>query len=460
MSASELFNESLIRRYNISGPRYTSYPTAVEFSETFTTDDYLTQVEQSNASGKPLSLYLHIPFCDTVCYYCACNKIITNNRRHAEPYLASLHREIAMQAALFDRNRQVQQLHWGGGTPTFINAEQMTELMAVTRQHFNLAADDSADFSIEIDPREADPQRIELLRQLGFNRLSLGVQDFDPQVQQAVNRIQSEQQTLSILDAARDNGFKSISIDLIYGLPHQTVTSFRKTLDKIIKAQPDRLSVFNYAHLPARFKTQRQIRSEDLPSANEKLDILYQSIDQLTEAGYVYIGMDHFAKPDDELAIAQRAGRLHRNFQGYSTHGDCDLIGLGMTSIGSVADAYIQNQRELGLYQQQVNADQLPVMRGYLLSRDDKVRRTVITRLICDFALDIEAIENQLGYDFFSYFVDALPALRQFSNDKLLEFDEKHIRVLAAGRLLIRNICMAFDRYSLQHQQSRFSKAI
>lgn len=460
MAASELFNESLIRRYDISGPRYTSYPTAVEFSESFSNEQYLQQVAQSNQLGNPLSLYLHIPFCDTVCFYCACNKIITKNRQHAEPYLKSLHTEIAMQAELFDSQRQVKQLHWGGGTPTFISSEQMIALMSVTRQHFSLVDDDEGEFSIEIDPREADPQRIKLLRELGFNRLSLGIQDFNPEVQIAVNRIQSEQQTLSVMQAARDEGFKSISVDLIYGLPKQSVQTFSQTLEKIIAAEPDRLSVFNYAHMPATFKTQRQINSEALPSASEKLAILYQTIDQLTEAGYVYIGMDHFAKPDNELAIAQRQGQLHRNFQGYATHADCDLIGLGMTSIGSVANAYMQNEKTLESYQQRLANHQLPIFRGYTLSQDDILRRQIITRLICDFSLDIRSIEEQLGYDFFSYFVDVIPALRQFAKDQLLEYDTQSIRILPAGRLLIRNICLVFDRYSQQHQQSRFSKAI
>lgn len=460
MAASELFNESLIRRYDISGPRYTSYPTAVEFSEAFGNAEYLQQVEQSNQLGNPLSLYLHIPFCDTVCFYCACNKIITKNRQHAEPYLRSLHREIAMQAELFDSQRQVKQLHWGGGTPTFISSEQMIALMSVTRQHFNLVDDDQGEFSIEIDPREADPQRIKLLRELGFNRLSLGIQDFNPEVQIAVNRIQSEHETLSVMQAARSEGFKSISVDLIYGLPKQSVQSFSETLEKIIDASPDRLSVFNYAHMPASFKTQRQINSEALPSASEKLAILHQTIDQLTEAGYVYIGMDHFAKPDNELAIAQRQGKLHRNFQGYATHADCDLIGLGMTSIGSVANAYMQNEKTLESYQQRLANHELPIFRGYQLSQDDILRRQIITRLICDFSLDITAIEAQLGDDFFDYFTDVIPALEQFADDQLLEFDRQHIRILPAGRLLIRNICLVFDRYSQQHQQSRFSKAI
>ena len=460
MATSELFNESLIRRYDISGPRYTSYPTAVEFNESFSNEDYLQQVEQSNQLGNPLSLYLHIPFCDTVCFYCACNKIITKNRQHAQPYLESLHKEIAMQAELFDSQRQVRQLHWGGGTPTFISTDQMIALMSVTRQNFNLADDENGEFSIEIDPREADPERIKLLRQLGFNRLSLGIQDFNPEVQKAVNRIQSEQQTLSVMQAARTEGFKSISVDLIYGLPKQSVKSFSETLEKIIAASPDRLSVFNYAHMPANFKTQRQIKSEELPSASEKLAILYQTIDQLTEAGYVYIGMDHFAKPDNELAITQRQGKLHRNFQGYATHSDCDLIGLGMTSIGSVANAYMQNEKTLENYQQRLIHDELPIFRGYKLSHDDIIRRQIITRMICDFSLDIQAIEEQLGYDFFTYFVDVIPALRQFAKDQLLEFDTQSIRILPAGRLLIRNICLVFDRYSQQHQQSRFSKAI
>ncbi|MFW5425775.1 MAG: oxygen-independent coproporphyrinogen III oxidase [Methylophagaceae bacterium] len=460
MEQTVSFDLDLIRRYDAAGPRYTSYPTAVEFDEKFNPDSYRKQVELSNQRGGPLSLYFHLPFCDTVCFYCACNKIITKNRKHAEPYLANLHKEIEMQAALFDSDRIVEQLHWGGGTPTFISHDQMRELMAVTRQHFNLADDANGEFSIEIDPREADAETVSVLREIGFNRISLGVQDFNPQVQKAVNRIQSEEETVTVIDAARANGFRSVSLDLIYGLPLQTADSFSETLDKIIDINPDRISVFNYAHLPERFKVQRQMKDEDMPLPAVKLEILQRSIEQLTAAGYVYIGMDHFAKPDDELAIAQRENNLYRNFQGYSTHSECDLIGFGITSIGSVGDSYSQNKRTLEEYATSINNNELPVFRGITLDEDDKIRRKVITKLICHFSLDILAIEKELNINFADYFADVYPKLDQFSEDDLLKYDATSIEVLPAGHLLIRTICMAFDRYIQQKTTQRFSKVI
>jgi oxygen-independent coproporphyrinogen-3 oxidase len=453
------FNADLIKRYDSAGPRYTSYPTAIEFHQDFNLDNYKQQVAISNQRGGPLSLYFHLPFCDTVCFYCACNKVITKNRAHAEPYLKSLHQEIAMQAALFDNNRVVEQLHWGGGTPTFLSHDQMRELMQVTREHFRLADDETGEFSIEIDPREADATTIALLREIGFNRISLGLQDFNPKVQKAVNRIQTEQQTFAVLEAAREQGFRSISLDLIYGLPHQTVASFDETLDKVIAASPDRLSVFNYAHLPERFKTQRQINRNELPSASTKLAILQHTIEKLTAAGYVYIGMDHFAKPDDELALAQQNHQLYRNFQGYSTRAECDLIGLGVTSIGKVGDGYMQNVKTLAEYQQIIEQGQLPIFKGIVLDQDDKIRRDVITRLICDFSLDFAEIEQRYSIDFADYFHDVFPQLEQFAEDGLLQYNWDKLDVLPGGRLLIRNICMLFDKYSQQARQ-RFSKVI
>ncbi|MBI1425064.1 MAG: oxygen-independent coproporphyrinogen III oxidase [Gammaproteobacteria bacterium] len=452
------FDQELIRRYDTSGPRYTSYPTAAQFTTDFTAASYHEQVELSNGSGRPLSLYFHIPFCDTVCFYCACNKVITKNRAHAQPYLNNVYKELAMQAAMFDTSRPVDQLHWGGGTPTFISHAQMRELMQVTRDHFALHDDDSGEYSIEVDPREADADTIALLRELGFNRLSLGVQDFDPRVQKAVNRIQSVAQTAEVLNAARATGFHSVSVDLIYGLPHQTVASFNTTLQTVLELSPDRLSVFNYAHLPDLFKTQRQIRTEDIPSPSTKLAILQDCIETLTAAGYIYIGMDHFAKPDDELARAQASGSLYRNFQGYSTHADCDLIGIGATSIGKVHDCYSQNQRTLDDYAKCIAADQLPVFRGVTLDADDKLRREVITQLICHFSLDISDIEARHDIRFADYFANALPQLQTMAADGLLEIDNKRITVTGRGSLLIRNICMTFDKY-LTGQQ-RFSKVI
>ena len=441
------FDLDLIRRYDQSGPRYTSYPTAVEFVESFDRAAYERACVRSNGSGRSLSLYFHIPFCDTVCFYCACNKIATKDRTLAPPYLERLYREIELQAALFDQGRQVEQLHWGGGTPTFLSHDQMTRLMDQTRRHFRLADDGVGEYSIEIDPREADAATVALLRRLGFNRMSLGVQDFEPRVQAAVNRIQSEAETLEVLDAARAEGFRSISVDLIYGLPFQTVESFLRTLRRVVAFAPDRLSVFNYAHLPERFKPQRRINAGELPAPEVKLDILQATIAHLTEAGYVYIGMDHFARPDDELALAQQARTLYRNFQGYSTHADCDLIGLGVTSIGKVDNTYGQNRRGLEEYYADIDAGRLAVFRGIELNRDDLIRRDVITRLICHFELPIHAVESAWDISFADYFADSLDRLAPMVDDGLLSIDGEAILVLPRGRLLIRNICMAFDAY-------------
>jgi oxygen-independent coproporphyrinogen-3 oxidase len=441
------YDLDLIRRYDQSGPRYTSYPTAVEFHTGFDEAAYSAACAATNASGRPLSLYFHIPFCDTVCFYCACSKLATKDRTLAQPYLERVYRELQLQSALFDPSRTVEQLHWGGGTPTFISRDQMADLMEMTRRHFRLADDNVGEFSIEIDPREADAGSIALLRRLGFNRMSLGVQDFEPSVQQAVNRIQTEAQTLDVLEAARAQGFRSVSVDLMYGLPRQTVASFGRTLDKIIAFAPERLSVFNYAHLPERFKPQRRIDEAELPRPEVKLQILQETIDRLTHAGYVYIGMDHFARPDDELALAQRNGTLYRNFQGYSTHADCDLIGIGMTSIGKVGNTYAQNERELDAYYARIDAGRLAVFRGIALSRDDEIRRDVITRLICHFGLSFADVERSWGIGFAHYFAAELPKLDPMAADGLLEIDGAGIRVLPRGRLLIRNICMIFDAY-------------
>ena len=460
MNDALVFDPTLIRKYDKAGPRYTSYPTAVQFHEGFGESEYREAALASNATGKPLSLYVHIPFCDTVCFYCACNKVVTKNRRHAVPYLNHLYREIALQGALFDQDRPVAQLHWGGGTPTFISAAEMRELMRVTGEHFRLLDDDRGEYSIEVDPRETDDRTIALLRELGFNRLSLGVQDFDSAVQKAVNRVQSREITLKVMDAARREGFQSISVDLIYGLPFQSVASFARTVDEIIAQDPDRISVFNYAHLPELFKTQRQIDAGALPPPAVKLDILKTTTERLTQAGYVYIGMDHFAKPDDELALAQQAGTLYRNFQGYSTHADCDLIGLGATSIGMVGDSYSQNLKGLEEYYARVDAGRLAVFRGVLLDDDDRLRRAVITDLICHFTLDFATVERRFGIRFRDYFAVELAELADMQADGLLAPSEVGIRVLPPGRLLIRNICMVFDRYLREQKQQRFSKVI
>ncbi len=455
------FDTQLIKKYDIAGPRYTSYPTAVQFSEDFSEADYRQQAEKSNRSGRELSLYFHLPFCDTICYYCACNKVITKDRSKADPYLSTLHREIAMQAELFDRSRKVNQLHWGGGTPTFISHGQMRELMDVTRQHFNLHDDDSGEYSIEIDPREVSRESIELLRDIGFNRMSLGVQDFNPDVQKAVNRIQSEQQTLDALNSARECGFKSISTDLIYGLPLQTPDSFNNTLSRIIELGPDRISLFNYAHMPELFKPQRRINEADMPAAETKLSILKQSIEQLIDAGYVYIGMDHFARPDDELSIAQQQGKLYRNFQGYATHADCDLIGMGITSIGTIDNSFAQNVKTLDEYTAKIDAGQLAVFRGIRIDEDDLLRRDIIMQLICHFDLNFAAMEAKHSINFREYFSIELKQLQTMCDDGLIELNNQSIRVTSKGRLLIRNICMVFDRYlNTGQQQQRFSRAI
>ena len=456
-----VFDEALISKYDQSGPRYTSYPTAVQFHDGFGPAEYKTAAAETNARGNPLSLYFHIPFCDTICFYCAWNKIATKDRNMAQPYLDRVHREIEMQAALFDGSRVVEQLHWGGGTPTFISDAQMRELMAVTRRHFPFADDDKGEYSIEVDPREADADTMALLRDIGFNRLSLGVQDFDDDVQKAVNRIQTQQETFAVIDAARAEGFRSVSVDLIYGLPFQSAKSFRQTLERVLEAEPDRLSVFNYAHLPERFKPQRRINADELPAPAEKVEILKMTGEVLAAAGYVYIGMDHFARPDDELAIAQRDGTLYRNFQGYSTHADCDLIGLGVTSIGMVGNTYAQNVRTLDEYYARIDAGELAVFRGMALSRDDELRRDVITRLICHFTLDFSAVDARWQIDFKRYFESELETLKTLADDGLIALRPDGIDVLPKGRLLIRNVCMVFDIYLKQEQnRQRYSRVI
>ncbi len=459
MSASIEFDKALIQKYNQSGPRYTSYPTAVQFHENFTDVDYKAAIERGNQSGRPLSLYFHIPFCDTVCFYCACNKIPTRDRSRSQPYLDRVFKEMEMQSALVDNSRVVNQLHWGGGTPTFLNNDEMTQLMTKTREYFNLHDDDAGEYSIEIDPREANRESVKLLRDLGFNRMSLGVQDFDPDVQKAVNRIQTEEETFEVLHAAREFGFHSINVDLIYGLPKQTHDSFLQTVDKIIAEKPDRISVFNYAHMPEMFPPQKRIHEIELPEPDVKLETLRDTITHLTNAGYVYIGMDHFALPDDELTKAQQNETLYRNFQGYSTHADCDLFAFGATSIGMVDNTYSQNVRGLDDYYARIDAGELPVFRGLELTQEDILRRDVITRLICHFHLDFGFIEKAYGIDFNNHFANELEALQDMQADELLTVSEKEIRITPKGRMLIRNICMVFDAY-LQHSKARFSKVI
>jgi oxygen-independent coproporphyrinogen III oxidase len=463
MGAELVFNKDLISRYDKAGPRYTSYPTAVQFHEEFGSANYIENALLTNEDPlpHPISLYFHLPFCNTVCYYCACNKIITNNRKHAVPYLKLLHQEIKLQSELFDKDRIVNQLHWGGGTPTFISLEQMSELMAVTRSLFSLCDNDEGEYSIELDPRECDAETVALLRKLGFNRISLGVQDFNPDVQKSVNRIQSEEETFAVIEAARREGFKSVSLDLIYGLPKQTVESFEQTLGKVISMQPDRLSIFNYAHMPDRFKVQKQINESELPDPATKLKIFQNNIETLTKAGYTYIGMDHFAKPDDELAIAQQQGKLTRNFQGYSTHGDCDIVGMGITAISKIGNCYAQNRPDIPEYERCIDSGTIPIYRGYKLDNDDLLRQYVITQLICNFKLVFSDVEDKCMIDFTEYFYNELQAIKIMQDDGLLIMDIEGITISPAGRLLVRNICMVFDKYLRQSEASRsFSKAI
>ena len=455
-----LFDPDLIRRYDKSGPRYTSYPTAVQFHDQFDESDYRAATARSNAVGGPLSIYTHIPFCDTVCYYCACNKVVTKDRNRAQPYVDDVVQELALQGKLFGEGRAVDQLHWGGGTPTFLSNAQMRQIMEATGRHFELKTDDTGEYSIEIDPREADAGTIAVLRDLGFNRISLGVQDFDERVQEAVNRIQSYAETKEVVDAARAEGFHGVSLDLIYGLPFQSKDSFMRTLDTVIEMAPDRLSIFNYAHLPTRFKPQRRINTEDLPNAAEKLRILGGSIERLQEAGYVLIGMDHFAKPDDPLAIAQRNGTLHRNFQGYSTHAECDMVAVGVSSISQVGGAFSQNTKDLVAYHEAVSAGRLPIERGYVLTDEDHLRRYVISEIISHFRLDFAQVEQKFGISFASHFAQALSELQPMVADELLRLGNDHLEVLPRGRLLIRNICMAFDEYLNPEGLQRFSKVI
>jgi len=453
-SVDALFRPDLLARYSGNGPRYTSYPTAPQFSETFDLADYARAAGDPQASAADLSLYFHIPFCDTVCFYCGCNKVVTKNHAHATPYLKQIIREIALQARLFDTARPVSQLHWGGGTPTFLSIEEMTELMAATREHFTLRPDEEGEYSIEIDPRTATANTIHELRKLGFNRVSIGVQDFDPTVQRAVNRLQPPSMTMTAIQAAREAKFHSVSVDLIYGLPRQSIKSFDRTLDKIIELAPDRLSVFGYAHMPHLFKMQRMIDDAALPSPETRLALLRLVIERLTHAGYVYIGMDHFALPDDELARAQAQRTLHRNFQGYSTRADCDLIGFGVSSIGKVGDVYAQNIKDVPLYGAAINAGHLAIARGIRLSPDDLLRRDVISELMCNLELRFGEFNAKYGIDFATRFAPELERLRALEADGLLVCSNDRIDVLPAGRMLVRNIAMVFDRY-LQEQKAQ-----
>jgi oxygen-independent coproporphyrinogen III oxidase len=455
------FDPDLIARMSQRGPRYTSYPTADRFTPSFGAAD----LARAARPGRPLSLYVHIPFCESLCYYCACNKIITRDRAKAATYLGYLMREVDLQAGLFAAGALVEQLHFGGGTPTYLDDAQMGELLGHLRSRFAFAPDDAGEFSIEIDPRTVDARRVHALRRQGFNRLSLGVQDFDADVQRAVNRIQPEALTRDAIRAAREAGFRSISIDLIYGLPLQNVDTMAATLDKVVAAAPDRISVYNYAHMPQLFKSQKLIRDDDLPDGATKLAMLGLCIERLGAAGYIYIGMDHFAKPDDELARAQRDGTLHRNFQGYSTHADVDMVACGVSAISAVNGTYAQNEKSLDPYYARIDRGELPVARGLVLSGDDLLRRDVIQRLMCDFALDLPALSARWDVDAAARLAPELARLGELERDGLLALTPQGVQVSAKGRLLIRNVCMVFDGYfgkpaALPLQRMQYSRTV
>ncbi|UPR58244.1 oxygen-independent coproporphyrinogen III oxidase [Vibrio sp. ED004] len=451
-----VWDQEILNKYNYSGPRYTSYPTALEFHEAFTVADY--DMACTQYPERPLSLYVHIPFCHKLCYYCGCNKVITRHSHKADEYLDVIEHEIRQRASLLN-GREVTQLHFGGGTPTFLSKTQVTRLMMILRDEFNFTAD--AEISIEVDPREIELDVLDHLRNEGFNRLSIGVQDFNKEVQKLVNREQDEEFIIAMVQRAKELGFRSTNLDLIYGLPKQTQALFAETLKQVLEMKPGRLSVFNYAHMPQLFAAQRKIKDEDLPEAKEKMAILQDTIETLTGAGYQFIGMDHFALPEDELAVAQREGILHRNFQGYTTQGEADLIGFGVSAISMVGDAYAQNQKELKKYYAQVNDLRHALWKGVALDSDDLLRREVIKQLICNFKLDKTMIESEFSVNFNRYFKEDLELLQTFINDELVEVDDKEIRVTLRGRLLIRNICMCFDKYlRAKARQQQFSRVI
>ncbi len=455
------FDQDLIVRYGGRGPRYTSYPTALQFTDALTEVDYKAKAQESNASDVPLSLYVHIPFCHSLCYYCGCNKIVTRNEQRVARYMEMLYKEIDMQAALFDKSRTVEQLHFGGGTPTYLDKQQLGALMDHLRASFTFDESDNREFSIEVDPRTVDAERIQELWDLGFNRLSLGIQDFNEDVQKAVNRMQSPAEVEALMRAARNAGFGSISFDLIYGLPHQTVESFDATLNVVIAMKPDRLAVYNYAHLPQRFKGQRMINADDIPAPETKLDLLHHTIDKLCDVGYVYIGMDHFALPDDELVLARQDGTLQRNFQGYSTHRQCDLVALGVSGIGGIGNMFAQNAVSTIEYEEIIERGELPIKKGLLVDDDDLVRAAVIQDLMCYDRLDFDAFSSTHGIDFREYFADEIGKLHVLEDDGLIELSDAGLDITPRGRLLLRNIAMTFDRYvDLEENDSRFSKAI
>jgi oxygen-independent coproporphyrinogen III oxidase len=460
------FDAATLRRYDRPGPRYTSYPTAPHFDAKFTAAMLREHIERSNHWPIPrrLSLYVHVPFCFSPCFYCGCNRIITRDTSRARPYLERLQREIEMLGPLFDRDREVVQVHLGGGTPNFMRPADIGALLQTAAGHFRLSSSVERDFSIELDPRCVQAGDIAEYAQLGFNRASLGVQDFDPEVQRAVNRVQSVAETLRVIDACRAEGFRSVNVDLIYGLPKQTLAGFARTLDTVLASRPERLAIYSYAHLPTMFKAQRQIEDADLPSSETKLGLLALAVEQLSDAGYRYIGMDHFALPDDDLAVAQVHGTLQRNFMGYTTHANCDLIGLGMSAISHIGESFSQNARDLPGWQRAIDSGQLPVWRGLELHFDDALRGEVIQQLMCQGHIDMPAIEARFAIDFPSYFASALAQLRPLAADGLVSLTSRSITATARGRLLMRVIAMCFDRYldaaALPEARPQFSRVI
>jgi oxygen-independent coproporphyrinogen III oxidase len=453
----------LLTRFDVPGPRYTSYPTADRFVEAFGEADYVQALRQrqSGAAGKqaPLSLYVHIPFCESLCYYCACNKIITKHKARAAEYLRYLRKEVELNTRHLGRGQAVSQLHLGGGTPTFMSDEELRQLMTLLREHFKFVP--GGEYSVEVDPRTVDEQRLAVLAELGFNRLSFGVQDFDPAVQKAVHRIQPAEQVFALVEASRRLGFESVNVDLIYGLPLQTPESFDRTLEQVNDLRPDRIALYAYAHLPERFKPQRRIHAEDLPAGAAKVAMLSRSLDALTEAGYVYIGMDHFALPGDALAVAKRQGRLHRNFQGYSTQADCDLIALGVSSIGRIGSIYSQNAKTMEEYVDLLDQGHLPVVRGLALTRDDLIRRSVIMALMCQGQLQYESINLAWLVDFKTLFAQELRQLEEMQAQGLVQLCKSGIQVTAMGWFFVRGVAMVFDRYlQADRDRTRFSKII
>ena len=449
MPSNPAFDAALLGRYDRPGPRYTSYPTAPQFSMDFDERALQEAVRESNGDPipRPLSIYVHVPFCQSPCFYCGCNRVITRDRYRADAYLARLHREIALSAAMFDRDREVVQLHFGGGTPNFLSTTQLRDVVDALRRQFRFSSRSDNDVSIELDPRWMSPDDVRALADIGFNRASLGVQDFDPAVQAAVNRHQSAEETLGIIDACRRYGLRSINVDLIYGLPKQSCDRFAATLEKVIAARPDRLAVYSYAHLPDLFKPQQRIDAADLPSPEIKLALLQLAIDKLGAAGYTYIGMDHFALPDDDLALAQARGSLHRNFMGYTTHADTDLVGLGVSAISHIGASFSQNPRDLSTWQAAIDEGHLPVVRGVRLSEDDQLRADLIQQLMCQGEIPVSALERRYAIAFGDYFRDALVRLRPLIDDGLVRVDADRIVATSQGTLLLRNIAMCFDRY-------------